>query len=190
MLTTRWPQPAHQQRTDMAFVAHGTTLVVGYATRDMLSQAFHQNGFGVFAIQQQNPSSRVSTTTQIPSHPAFANDTTSNSFPGSGNTVAHPYRYHRHRHSYPLARQNGWRRQRYALPGRRAIGARKANIVAGKTGGKTGGKGDSHVKTTKSHSAKAGLQVRQHRVSSSPHPAHPVVHSCLYYDALTQILQQ
>ncbi|KAF2993793.1 histone H2A.Z [Curvularia kusanoi] len=28
----------------------------------------------------------------------------------------------------------------------------------GKTGGKTGGKGDSHVKTTKSHSAKAGLQ--------------------------------
>ncbi|EKG09898.1 Histone H2A [Lasiodiplodia theobromae] len=28
----------------------------------------------------------------------------------------------------------------------------------GKTGGKTGGKGDSNVKTSKSHSAKAGLQ--------------------------------
>jgi hypothetical protein len=32
-------------------------------------------------------------------------------------------------------------------------------VHIGKTGGKTGGKGDSHAKTTKSHSAKAGLQV-------------------------------
>lgn len=31
----------------------------------------------------------------------------------------------------------------------------------GKTGGKTGGKGDAGVKTSKSHSAKAGLQVRE-----------------------------
>lgn len=47
--------------------------------------------------------------------------------------------------------------------------------TTGKTGGKTGGKGDSHVKTTKSHSAKAGLQVRQDRVPSTPHPAHPAL---------------
>lgn len=43
----------------------------------------------------------------------------------------------------------------------------------GKTGGKTGGKGDSHVKTTKSHSAKAGLQVSscpKQRVMAQPPP--------------------
>jgi hypothetical protein len=44
----------------------------------------------------------------------------------------------------------------------------------GKTGGKTGGKGDGHVKTPKSHSAKAGLQVSSCpiRVIARRHPAH------------------
>ncbi|KAF2086921.1 histone-fold-containing protein, partial [Saccharata proteae CBS 121410] len=32
------------------------------------------------------------------------------------------------------------------------------SCFAGKTGGKTGGKAEAHVKTVKSHSAKAGLQ--------------------------------
>lgn len=42
--------------------------------------------------------------------PHLANDTTSEDLPDSGILVAHPYRYHRHRHSYPIAPQNGWRR--------------------------------------------------------------------------------
>lgn len=84
----------------------------------------------------------------------------------------------------PNSSPNGWR-QRYALTPGRAIGPWKANCDAGKTGGKTGGKGDSHVKTTKSHSAKAGLQVSHCRVPSSPRPAHPGFDSCQSYDALT-----
>lgn len=46
--------------------------------------------------------------------------------------------------------------------------------AAGKTGGKTGGKGDSHAKPTKSHSAKAGLQVSRCLISRPrPRPFNP-----------------
>jgi len=66
------------------------------------------------------------------------------------------------------AKRNGWRK-RYARPHSqadaplaRAKMSRLTLSSTGKTGGKTGGKagGDSTGKTQKSHSAKAGLQVR------------------------------
>ncbi|KAH8632940.1 hypothetical protein IG631_11574 [Alternaria alternata] len=49
---------------------------------------------------------------------------------------------------------------------------RELTECAGKTGGKTGGKGDAQVKTPKSHSAKAGLQVSSCpiRVIAQPPP--------------------
>jgi hypothetical protein len=134
------------------------------------SRAF-QIGLTRSRLQQQVPSRLY----HYPATPPLANDTTSVTSLNSGISVAHPYRYHRHRHSSRIVPQNGWRRQRYALTPSRAVGCSRANGATGKTGGKTGGKGDSHVKTPKSHSAKAGLQVCQDRDPSSPHPAHPVL---------------
>jgi hypothetical protein len=136
-----------------------------------------------YALRGYNNKSLADFTTTQPPH--LSPTTPHRNLPSnSGITVAHSYRTHRHQHSSRIVHQNGWR-QRYALTAGRAIGPWKANCDAGKTGGKTGGKGDSHVKTTKSHSAKAGLQVSHCRVPSSPRPAHLGFDSCQSYDALT-----
>ena len=52
----------------------------------------------------------------------------------------------------------------------------RTDALPGKTGGKTGGKGDSHQKTTKSHSAKAGLQVSTG--CACPQPLHAPCSLC------------
>jgi hypothetical protein len=94
----------HYSGTDVAFV-HGDESgrlgmhhVVVELSRSVLRAS----------RQQQDPSKTLHTSTQ----PPHLSPTTPhrNIPPNSGNTVAHPYRYHRHRHLSQIVIQHGWRR--------------------------------------------------------------------------------
>jgi hypothetical protein len=92
----------HYSGTDAAFV-HGDETV-GRASRG--GRAFP------IGTTRNNNKSGPRKSLQLPTQPPHLSPTTPhrNIPPNSGNTVAHPYRYHRHRHSSQIVLQHGWRR--------------------------------------------------------------------------------